>query len=175
MKPKLAVDMDEVVADTAPVHLAAYNTLFSENLTTEILIGRSIYDAIPENHRVQTRDIMREKGFFLKPKPMPGSIDAITKLSTKFEIFVATAAMEFPTSFSEKFQWLRKHFPMIPPNNFVFCGDKKIIAANFLVDDSPRHFANFKGQGILFSALHNHGETHKPRVDSWQSLLDYLL
>ena len=44
-----------------------------------------------------------------------------------FWVFIATAAMEVPTSFQAKYRWLAKHFPFIPASHIVYCGDKSIL------------------------------------------------
>jgi 5'(3')-deoxyribonucleotidase len=31
-----------------------------------------------------------------------------------------------------KYEWMHEHFPFIPDSHLVFCGDKSIIAADFL-------------------------------------------
>ena len=50
--------------------------------------------------------------------------------------------------------WIRerRHFPFIPEKNIVFCGDKRVVDADYLIDDEAKHFAGFRGTGILFSA-----------------------
>ena len=57
-----------------------------------------------------------------------------------------------------KYKWLQQNFPFIPTSQIVFCGDKNIINADVLVDDRSRHFKEFRGTGILFTAPHNAGE-----------------
>src|SRR5262249_6949346 len=54
--------------------------------------------------------------------------------------------------------------------NIVFCGDKRIINADYLIDDEARHFAKFRGNGILFSAPHNSKDVKYERVGSWQEI-----
>jgi 5'(3')-deoxyribonucleotidase len=49
----------------------------------------------------------------------------------------------------------------------VFCGDKGILNADYLIDDQPLHFRRFKGEGILFTAPHNLHVTGLRRVDNW--------
>ena len=85
---------------------------------------------------------------------MPGAQDVVRELAQHHEVFIATAAMDVPIP-STKFQWLAQHFPFIPPSHVVFCGDKSVIDADDLIDDSARHFARFRGRGVLFSAPHN--------------------
>ncbi len=175
MRQRIAIDMDEVLADTLPVHLRAYNSRFSSALTMEDLSGRSFYEAIPSEHATPARDLLREKGFFLSMNPMPGSREVVEALCENYEIFVATAAMEFPTSFAEKYEWLKIHFPSIPDTHIVFCGDKSILRTDFLIDDSPRHFEKFQGEGIVFTAPHNIHETRYRRVENWPDVAEMFL
>ncbi|MFP5393812.1 MAG: 5' nucleotidase, NT5C type, partial [Gammaproteobacteria bacterium] len=56
----------------------------------------------------------------------------------------------------------------------VFCGDKSIIHADYLVDDSPHHFERFAGQGVLFAAPHNEAETRYPRVRTWAEVARFF-
>ena len=83
--------------------------------------------------------------------------------------------MEHLNSFAAKYEWLKEHFPFISELNFVFCGDKSVINADFLIDDSPRHFKNFKGKGILFTAPHNIHEGSFLRVNNWGEVKAYFL
>ena len=83
--------------------------------------------------------------------------------------------MEFPGSFNEKYQWLQENMPFISPLNYVFCGDKSIINADILIDDSPRHFENFCGKAVLYTAAHNINNTRHQRVDSWLDVVRLLL
>lgn len=82
--------------------------------------------------------------------------------------------MEVPGSFDSKFRWLREHFPFIPPSHLVFCGDKGILNADYLVDDRSRHFWHFRGIGILFGAPHNARQVVAYRADGWDGVLAIL-
>jgi 5'(3')-deoxyribonucleotidase len=93
----------------------------------------------------------------------------------RYEIFITTAAMDVPCSFTAKFDWLQKHFPFIPTSHVVFCGDKSIVAADYLIDDDTRHFERFRGEGILFTAPHNVNETAFRRVNDWVEVGELFL
>jgi 5'-nucleotidase len=90
--------------------------------------------------------------FFAEIDVVAGAQEALERLADQHTIFIATAAMEFPSSFDAKFRWLQRHFPAIPPANYVFCGDKSIIHADYLIDDQPRYLRKFRGKGLLFDA-----------------------
>ncbi len=103
---------------------------------------------------------------------MPDCQDVIAELAERHDVFIVTAAMDVPCSFDAKYRWLRRHFPFVPPSHFVFCGDKSIVDADYLIDDRPRHLQRFKGQALLFSAPHNADETRFHRVASWREIRD---
>jgi 5'(3')-deoxyribonucleotidase len=98
----------------------------------------------------------------------------LLELSLHHDVYIASAAMEVPSSFGAKYEWLQKNFPFIPPSRIVFCGDKNIINADVLVDDRSRHFKEFRGTGILFTAPHNTTETAHLRANNWNDVLRIL-
>ncbi|MBX3740318.1 MAG: hypothetical protein KF712_04960 [Akkermansiaceae bacterium] len=169
-RQRIAIDMDEVMADTLAKRLAIYRTEFGEELLRESLHGVDIYDAISEERREAVRAQLFIPGFFREIPVMEGAADVIRELLEHHEVFIATAAMEYPHSFTEKYGWIKEHLPFFPDHNIVFCGDKSIIHADFLIDDSPRHFERFAGQGILFDAPHNAKEDRYPRVRNWSEV-----
>ncbi|MGA8312300.1 MAG: PQ-loop domain-containing transporter [Terriglobales bacterium] len=171
---RIAVDMDEVIADSFSKHLSVYNQLVGANLTTEIVSKKGLGAVIPHDRRDQFAAIPHGEGFFNDLEVIEGSREALLELSRHHDIFIASAAMEVPTSFDAKYKWLQKHFTFIPTSRIVFCGDKNIVDADILVDDRSRHFADFRGTGILFTAPHNAGESAELRANSWNDVLRIL-
>jgi 5'(3')-deoxyribonucleotidase len=110
---------------------------------------------------------MFDATFFEDLELLPDCQSVIRELTGRYEVFIVSAAMDVPLSFDAKYRWLRRHFPFIPTSHLVFCGDKSIIDADYLIDDRPRHFRRFKGRAVLFSAPHNSGESRYARVSSW--------
>ena len=101
---------------------------------------------------------------------MPGSQEVVRELMEDYEVFITTAAMEFRASLEDKFDWLKENFPFIPWTNVVFCGDKSVIRADYMVDDHPYNLRKFEGKGLLFTATHNIDETEFTRVDNWEEV-----
>ena len=166
-KQRIAIDMDEVLADTLAQFLAEYNREFGDSISKAHLSARKLAEIIPADRRARLRHYALSPGFFRQIPLMPGSGEVFADLRERYEVFIATAAMEFPSSFNEKYAWIKAHFPDFPDSHIVFCGDKSVIAADFLIDDSPRHFDRFAGQGFLFTAPHNRAETRYPRLHDW--------
>ncbi|MFC5529008.1 5' nucleotidase, NT5C type [Cohnella yongneupensis] len=170
---RIAIDMDEVIAEFSTKHLELFNRTFNEQVTMEELHGKKLRDLRPElAHEIFELILMPD--FFRDLNPIPHSQEVIKELSESYEIFIATAAMEVPTSFTAKYEWLKEHFGFLNEMNFVFCGDKSIIRADYLIDDNTRHFKGFEGQSILFTANHNKNETGYVRVNDWLEVRDYF-
>lgn len=171
---RIAIDMDEVIADFASKHLGVYNRDFGESLTLQDVQGARLWHARPELAN-EILSYLDHPDFFRDLDVIEGSQDVVRLLSERYEIFITTAAMEHPASFTAKYQWLTEHFPFLSDRNFVFCGDKSIIYADYLIDDSSRHFARFSGTGILYTAPHNIHETGHIRVNNWEDIRQYFL
>src|SRR6185503_3780958 len=163
---RIAIDMDEVMADALGEHVRRYNAAFGANIAIGDLAGRHLEECIPHAHR-EAAEAMLDASFFADLAILPDCQDVIRELAGRHEVFIASAAMDVPCSFDAKYRWLRRHFPFIPPSQIVFCGEKHIVDADYLIDDRARHFERFKGRPLLFSAPHNAGETRYPRVNSW--------
>lgn len=172
---RIAIDMDDVLADALGRRLERYNTDFGASLTREALRGQRIYDAVPAQHRDRLRSHLMEPGFFGNLEVIKGAQDVVYELAHEYDIYIVTAAMEVPTSLSEKYVWLLRHFPFLDPLNFVFCGHKHIVAAHYLIDDTPSHFETFTGEGIVFTSAKNVGETRYRRVDTWEDVRTMFL
>ena len=163
---RIAIDMDEVMADALAEHVRRYNAMFGTELTLDDLHGRHLEDHIPPEHRAAA-EAMLDSTFFDELAILPDCLDVIRELTVRHDVFIVTAAMDVPCSFDAKYRWLQRHFPFIRPSHIVFCGDKGIIDADYLIDDRARHFLSFKGRPLLFAAPHNAHETRYPRVSSW--------
>ena len=170
---RIAIDMDEVMADALGEHIRRYNKAFGACLSLADLRGRHLANCIPASQR-DAAEALLDSSFFADLEVMPGAVEVIRELAAHHDVYVVTAAMDVPCSFDAKYRWLQRHFPFISPTNIVFCGDKHVIDADYLIDDRPSHFARFKGRGLLFSAPHNAEESRYPRVDSWNDVRDYF-
>ncbi|MBD2864239.1 MULTISPECIES: 5' nucleotidase, NT5C type [Paenibacillus] len=173
VKPRIAIDMDEVMGDTLGKMLECYNRDYADCLTVDDLRGKKLRHVAKCGSEVSK--YFEDPSFLRDLKVIPDSQDVIRELQSRYEIFIATAAMEVPASFAAKYEWLKEHFDFIPNTHIVFCGDKSIINADYLIDDHAYQFERFRGQGILYTASHNIEETRYPRVNNWREVADLFL
>lgn len=170
---RIAIDMDEVIADANHRFSEWYERDYKIKINHEP--GKYFRECVPPDHHDIVRQYIFTEGFFKDMKVIEDSQEVVEKLSKKYELFITTAAMEFPTSFVHKYEWLKQHFPFIPWTHIVFCGDKSILNADYLIDDHAYHFKKFTGQGILFTSPHNLNEKWNPRVNNWKEVERMLL
>jgi 5'(3')-deoxyribonucleotidase len=166
--------MDEVMADTLAEHLSRYNQAFDEEVTAQDLVGKGLWEVVPPDRQLQLRAFLDAEDFFEDLAVIPGSQMVLEQLSTRFEIFIASQAMAVPNSLGPKYRWLRRHFPFIPAEHYVFCGDKSILRADYLIDDLPKNLLRFEGQGLLYSAPRNLAESAFVRVNNWQDVAAFF-
>jgi len=166
--------MDEVMADTLSEHLRRYNEAFDDALTPADLAGRGLWRVAPEDRQEQVRAFLDAEDFFEDLPLMPGSQEVLSELVGRFDVFIATQAMTVPNSLGPKYRWLQRHFPFIPPQNYVFCGNKCILRADYLIDDLPRNLDRFEGQGLLYTAPHNLTASGYTRVNHWGEVAEYF-
>ncbi|HTB98995.1 MAG TPA: hypothetical protein VK716_18445 [Terracidiphilus sp.] len=171
---RICVDMDEVMADTLGEHLRRYNQAFDESVTVDDLTGKGIWEIAPADRQEELRAFLDAEDFFEDLDIMPGAQEVLKQLSVRFEIFIATQAMAVPNSLGPKYRWLQRHFSFIPPTNYVFCGNKSILRADFLIDDLPRNLQRFEGQGLLYTAPHNVTAIGYTRVNDWQDVASFF-
>ena len=171
---RICVDMDEVMADTLSEHLRRYNQEFDDVVTVDDLAGKGLWEVTPLDRQQRLRDFLDAEDFFEDLPLIPDAQEVLKDLSLRFEIFIATQAMTVPNSLGPKYRWLQRHFPFIPPTHYVFCGNKSILRADFLIDDLPRNLQRFEGQGLLYTAPHNLTATGYTRVNNWLEVAGYF-
>lgn len=171
---KIAIDMDEVLADPIHKFIELYHRDYGIPLDLKLAAGNEIYHHVPEHLNNKWFEYINEKGFFRNLPVIEGSVEAVKKLHEQHEVYIVSAAMEFRNSLEDKLDWLNEHFPFISWRNIIFCGDK-IVNVDVMIDDRIKNFIDFKGRPLLFSSPHNLLITGYERVDNWQQVLDKLL
>ncbi|KXH81952.1 5'-3'-deoxyribonucleotidase [Sporosarcina sp. HYO08] len=171
---RIAIDMDEVMAHFSAKCLELFNEDYKEKYTSEHLQGRRLVE-LDTRFEEKIGNYLEKDSFFLELDVVKDSQAVIKRLSEHYEIYIVTAAMDFPASMAPKYEWLKKHFGFLNERNFVFCGDKSIIQADYLIDDTPSNLATFSGEGILFTAPHNWNVTGYTRLNSWLEVEEYFL
>src|SRR6476619_5824419 len=164
---RIMIDMDDVIADAIGRFLEWYERDTGVHYTRADLYGTKLHLMVPEDHRRLVKQYPHQQGFFKDLPVIENSVEVIEELNNRFDVYVASAAMEFHNSLQDKNEWLDRHFPFIHWKRRIFCGDKSVLKGDILIDDHDFNLSVFDGRAIMFTSSHNVKETKYERLNSW--------
>ena len=171
----ITIDMDEVITDTTlklkEWYLRDHGIIFKN----EEIQGKDLKDVVIPEHFSVFRQYLNTPGFFRDLNLMSDADYVLKKLNEKYELYILSAAMEFPNSLKDKYDWIMEKLPFMTWQQVCLCGSKSIMQSNIMIDDRTRNFSHFKGRKILYSAHHNFFEQDYERVHCWQEIAEKLL
>ncbi len=170
---RIAVDMDGVLSDTVEQFIAWEERETGKKITLQEILGKPELEVFPNSKKH-----LHTKDFFRTTSVIEDSQDILKQLNEKYEVFIVSAATEFPLSLTEKQAWLNEYFPFITWQQMVFCGSKAIIQADIMIDDHFKNLNSFDGKlSILFTQPHNiyADNGRHTRVHTWQDIYRLLL
>ena len=169
------VDMDDVLAETYEKHIELYNLEHHQQLNISQITSGEVWHNVPEDHQLSIKDHANQKGFFRDLKPKKDSIQVMEALYAKHEVYIATAATQFPDSLKEKSDWIDEYMPFITWQHRIMCGHKFILKGDLLIDDRTYNLEKFDGDTLLFNSPHNVGDTGYTRVNNWLEIAERFL
>ena len=107
-------------------------------------------------------------GIFSLMDPMPGAIEAVHELSKHYDVYIlSTAPWKNPSAWSDKINWITKHFGDIFKKRVILTHCKHLVNGDYLVDDRAKNGASeFPGEWVQF------GSEHFP---DWEEVTRYLI
>jgi 5'-nucleotidase len=171
---RLIVDMDDVMADATGQFIAYYEKEFGVKVERSVLNGKGEGEGFPGNHKAIAQFPYRPN-FFRTMAVNEQCQEVMEKLNKKYEVFIVSAAMEFPQSLAEKLLWLNEHFPFLTWKQFVFCGSKTVVHGDYMIDDLVHNLEHFKGEKFIFTAPHNIHRNHFNRLNNWKEVGEKFL
>ena len=173
---RVLIDMDEVIADTTLAMVNWYKAHVGGDVDYQKMLEEgSLIKGFPVQDQGRIRQQLHEPGFFRHLPVIRDAVEVIGEMNKRYEIFIVSAATEFPNSLKEKYDWLMEHFPFFTWKQLVLCGDKRMIRGDYMIDDHARHLEHFSGKPYLFTAPHNLNEKRFDRLDSWKQAADIFL
>jgi 5'-nucleotidase len=172
---RVIIDMDEVIADPMGAMVAWYEKEHGLTVDFPKMKGGSWLLGFPEQHHILVRERLYEPGFFRNLPVMKDSVDVLKEMNQRYEIFIVSAATEFPHSLKEKLDWLLEHFPFFTWKQLVLCGEKRMVFGDYMIDDHVRHLQHFNGKPYLFTSAHNLDVTGYDRLNNWQEAAEIFL
>lgn len=194
-KEVVAVDLDDVVVETAQNVIDHYNRTYGTDVTME-----SYYD--PDYPRVwstpDTETAVRRVNSYMETEeyhsllPIEEAVSTLRGLDEKYELHIVTGRPDFVEE--AILRWIKQHFPdlyeTVVFTNFFDTGGKKRhkgdicleLGASYLIDDHLEHAFSAAKNGIqvlLFGSYPWNRADHLPenvrRVADWQEVGRVLL
>ena len=131
------------------------------------MLGGSWIRGFPEEHQPLVRERLMSEGFFRRLPVMPDAVEVLNEMNRKYEVFIVSAATEFPNSLKDKLEWLLEHFPFLTWRQLTLCGDKRVVFGDYMIDDHVRNLQQFTGKKYLFTSAHNLDVNGFDRINSW--------
>ncbi|HTE32830.1 MAG TPA: hypothetical protein VK666_20755 [Chryseolinea sp.] len=171
---RLIIDMDDVIADATGQFINYYEKEFGIRVLRESLNHHDEGRGFPGNFDVIKQFPYRES-FFLTMAPHLDSQEVIRELNKKYDLFIVSAAMEFPQSLPEKLSWLKEHFPFLTWKQIVFCGSKTVVHGDYMIDDLSYNLEGFNGEKFIYTAPHNLHIQQFNRLNNWNEVGERFL
>lgn len=189
---KIAIDVDEVLANTLPAMIDFHNETYDTNLKTEDFKYDRLYKVWggdEEEELLKVRNFYKSK-HFREIVPVHNSEYAIKELTKDFDLFVVTARGDDIADITK--EWIYSYYPncfddiyfanhYASPNEYVpkskLCSN---FGASFLVDDSFEYATDCVSgdrEVLLFDYPWNRGFTLVEgitRVYSWEEILGFF-
>ena len=165
---RIIIDMDEVIADPMGEMIEWYRKEYKQEVDWDKMLVGSWVKGFPDQHQSLVMDRIQSPGFFRHLPVMEDSVDIIRELNRRYEVFIVSAAMEFPNSLKDKLEWLLEHFPFLTWKQVALTGSKDLVHGDYMIDDHVKNLKGFKGKPYLFTAAHNLEITGYDRINNWQ-------
>lgn len=172
---RIIIDMDEVMSDTMGAMIQWYEKEHGLPIDYGRMLGTGWVKGFPEHHQEMIWGRLLSPGFFRDLPVMKDAVDVIREMNKHYEVFIVSAATEFPNSLKDKLEWLLEHFPFLTWKQLVLCGDKRVIQGDYMIDDHVKNLVTFKGKPYIFTTPHNLDVTEYERLNSWEEAANIFL
>ena len=172
---RILIDMDEVIADPMGAMIDWYKKAYNLGVDYQKMLGGSWVKGFPDQHQAMVRERLMSPGFFRHLPVISGSVDVLEEMNKSYELFIVSAATEFPNSLKDKLEWLLENFPFLTWKQLTLCGDKRLVHGDYMIDDHDKNLRHFEGKAFLFSSPHNLYVTGYDRINNWSEAAEIFL
>lgn len=174
-RPRVGVDVDDVLADLLPVLLRFLNARYGTAYTGDDLHEWSLTPLLREG---DVADFWRDFGatdVHAALRPCPGAVEGLAALAAVADVYLVTTPLDGARTWvDDRRVWLREHFG-IDSTRVIHTHAKSTFAGHALVDDNPAHVrawqdAHPAGRGILWDRPCNRAADVRHRAAGWDTV-----
>ena len=152
------MDVDGIVADFVGRTIELLPDVFPSG--RDSITSWSLYDGLSPENQKRCQDTWHSKGFCMSLPVLPGSQNAVDRISMEADIIWVTSPLTKGHHWvREREMWLERYFAALP-GEIVFAHDKSLVSGNLLVDDRSLNLQawverNPGGMGVLWDSPWN--------------------
>lgn len=173
MKPRVLLDMDDVIVYFMERIIEDYNKDYKTNYTIEDctkweitdIFGNEILYYFNKEGICRNLEIKNNSDKFIK--------EIIE--SNRYDVFIVTACS--PSSYLDRVEWVKEYMPYFNTERIIPAVEKSAIWADVLVDDNIYNVEEFNeliGTGIVYDMPHNRHTDEYKRINNLGELLPVL-
>lgn len=130
----VAVDVDCVLNNLMEKTIEAYNTKYNASLTIDIFTEYDIFKCLPPEEAQRFIDLWKDHDLLASLTPLKHAQWGVKQLVEHgYEVYIATAT--YHSNFSQKVEWLKHYFGMVPEKNIICIYHKGLLKVDVLIDD----------------------------------------
>jgi len=146
-KKILLLDLDDTLNKLVPRWLQFYNKDFNDNLQIENIKSWDICNYVKPTCGHKIYDYLLLPDLFRDLDIQPNAYEVTKWLLNYVDIYIVTSYI-YQTCV-DKVKWIKKHLPHIDTNNIVFCNNKGLIKADYIIDDGDHNILDFQKTNLL--------------------------
>ncbi len=184
---KLMIDLDETICTGG--YLQAVNDFLKTNYKEEDIDSYYVEDVMDDEEKERFLDYFYQHVNIYKTiDVIPDSLKVIEKLSTCYDIYIATAFVdkrrvkESGVMAMQKYHWIVENMPYIDPRKIVLTGSKNIVMCDVKIDDKVSNLKGFGELKLLLDQPHNQKYSFEElekrkikRVYNWNQIYSILM
>jgi 5'(3')-deoxyribonucleotidase len=165
------LDLDSCLNNLDEVWISKYNEDYRDNLTREDIVRWETHTIVKPECGHKIYDYLLLPNFFRDLEIKPHAKEVTEWLQQYLDIYIVTAY--YPSTCPDKCDWIKHHLPHINQKNIIFCNNKGLLKAQYIVDDGGHNILDFHktnpcGLPIIFDAPWNKDLKNKfIRVKNW--------
>jgi 5'-nucleotidase len=169
----VAVDVDDVIADSVPELLRRYNADYNDSLKPEDITAWDLTKFVKPECGTEIYKYFDEPDFYSRVFPIDGAVRGVTLLQMNHRVVFVTAPL---AGSSAKKRWLEKLGLLNNDRNYVESKDKSLIFADVLIDDGIHNLMGFRGDRIIYNQPWNaEGFVQSAfRARGWIDVVDFV-
>lgn len=182
---KIMIDLDETIASGG--FLALANLFMETDYKLDELEDYYVERFIPDEKLDEFWEFFYQHNVYDYVTVFEGAYEVIQALSLKNEVYICSAYQSWHQDDRVgilpyyKFQFLRKEFPFLTEENFIFINHKELLCCDIKIDDRLDNLIGYGDIKLLFNSYHNQDVTDEElekngviRVFSWKDVANVL-